>query len=98
MEGNIINKVCDICNYYTEKFDAEMNDHVPFCVKQCMKIKSENPCMEYNDNTNCYDCLNRYEIFYEIDDIDHYCKKVNKLIYRQQRSVLYRGDFEKCIC
>lgn len=87
-------KSCEDCNYYTEEFDIDKNDNVPFCIKG-NEIKENNCCEEYNDDIICYDCPERYERFYEIDDIDHYCRKYNCLIFAQQRSVLYKGDFIK---
>lgn len=80
------------CNYYTEKYDANKRDNVPFCIKGKV-IKEDNCCEKYNDNLNCYDCPESYSIFYEIDDIDHYCRKYNCLILQQRRSILYKGDF-----
>jgi len=87
---------CEDCNYYTEEFDSEINDLESYCVKQGKPIQDDSmTCVEYNDNMNCYDCPNRYKTYYEIADIDHYCKKYQLLIYQQIRSVLYKGDFKR---
>lgn len=87
---------CEDCNYYTEEFNIDINDLKPYCVKLRKPIPDDNTtCIEYNDNLNCYNCPNRYETHYAIDDVDHYCKKYQLLIYQQTRSVLYKGDFKR---
>ena len=87
---------CENCNYYTEEFDISINDFKPYCVKSKKQIQDNNKtCIEYNDSMNCYNCPNRYETYYEMDDIDHYCNKYHILIYSQHRSLLYKGDFKR---
>jgi hypothetical protein len=90
--------ICEECNFYTEEFNPDLNDNDAYCLKDRQFITEDeykNECINFNNDLNCYDCPERYEQFYEIDDIDHYCKKLNCLIFRQQRSVLYKGDFKK---
>lgn len=89
---------CEDCNFYTEEYDLEIHDNKSYCIKSksfLTEIDYERGCSNFNNDLNCYDCPERYERFYELDDIDHYCKKLNCLIYQQNRSVLYKGDFQK---
>jgi len=86
---------CEECNYYTEEFSTDKRDNVPFCKKLNIETIDNVSCVDFENSLSCFDCDERYEIHYELDDIDHYCKKLKCLIYRQQRSVLYRGDFKQ---
>jgi len=85
---------CEDCNYYTEKH-PDIRQDIQFCVKQNIEITNNKLCVNYDDGLNCYDCPRRYMIYYELNDISHYCKKFNRLLYQQDRSVLYKGDLKK---
>lgn len=92
---------CEECNFYIEEYSQDAKDNIPYCVKHKKYIKENDVCNDFNNNISCFNCPERYEIYYEINDIEHYCKKYNVLLYQQMRSVLYKGDFKKgkvCVC
>ena len=92
---------CEECNFYAEEYNQDAKDNIPYCVKHKKYIKENDVCNDFNNNISCFNCPERYEIYYEINDIEHYCKKYNVLLYQQMRSVLYKGDFKKgkvCVC
>lgn len=88
-------KVCEECRYYTRKCGIPNIGDIDWCVKHKRRTEENLYCDDFDNSLNCYDCNQRSEFHYDIDDIEHYCKETGRLVFQQLRSILYKGDFEE---